>query len=113
MNVLDVFSSQGDRMELIPFAGVSRHKFRVPTSYNSKNFEIGTLRGADKILGGPVKALSPFFEDFRFFAIIFKYIKEPEKVPLLLEFHLYAYKGGYGGGVSGIFQGCNPIPLVT
>ena len=58
------WSDWADSFCIVP--GVSRHKFRVPTSYNSDNFEIWTLRGANKILGGPVEALSPFFENFRF-----------------------------------------------
>ena len=44
--------------------------------------------------GGPGKALPPLFRKFPFFAFIFKNIMEPENVPLFLDFHFDAYKGG-------------------
>ena len=74
--------------------GIPRHKFRVPTSNISENVKILTLRGTEKIKGGPGQALPSFLEIFVFFALIFIHTKEPENVPLLFKFQLDAYKGG-------------------
>ena len=64
MNVLDVFSGQGDLIELIPCALCQASR---DTSLEYPHHIIWNLdpKGANQISGGPGQALSLFFENFR------------------------------------------------
>jgi hypothetical protein len=59
---------QADSFCIVP--GVPRHKFRVPTSYKSENFEMWSLSGRQHS-GGPSWGTFPLFWKFPFFAIFF------------------------------------------